>query len=290
MPKKQKSSDPVITVKLRKGLADRNRLPLRHFFTVLDEFRQMLCAVGKRLEGERGVHAPAGDFGLEIIAGADGIAVHPGSVWSPLAMTSNTEIGVLAVQEVIRTLNELEADDGILEPNRALDRELIRRVARVARIQRADKLELEVSIQRPGLSEPLTAKFGSAGIASIRALQTPTFEVEGMSLYGKLVELIDRDPSDEDGKGFWGELRRENGDPWRVQFRTTDVDDVTRLFRKQVVVTGKAVYYRVATPKLVAEKIDADAERDYEAAFDELVGCYKGAFSPELLKAVREEE
>jgi len=35
---------------------------------------------------------------------------------------------------------------------------------------------------------------------------------------------------------------------------------------------------------------DADAERDYEAAFDELVGCYKGAFSPELLKAVREEE
>jgi hypothetical protein len=280
---KKKSGDPVITVKLRKGLADRNRLPLGHFLAVLEEFRQMLSAVGKRLEGERGVQVPAGDFGLEIIANTEGFAVHPGSVWSPLAITSNAEIGVLATQEVIRTLNELEQDGGILEPSRALDRELIRRVARVARIQRADKLELEISIQlpgqRPGFAEPLTATFGSAGIASIRALQTPTFEVEGMSLYGKLVELIDRDPSREDGKGFWGELRRENGDSWRVQFRTTDVDDVTRLFRKQVVVTGKAVYYRVATPKLVAEHIDADAERDYEAAF-----------SPELLKAVREEE
>jgi len=51
-----------------------------------------------------------------------------------------------------------------------------------------------------------------------------------------------------------------------------------------------STHYRVATPKLVAEKIEADAERDYEAAFDEPVGCYKGAFSPELLKAVREEE
>jgi hypothetical protein len=282
--------DPVITVKLRKGLADRNRLPLGHFLAVLEEFRQMLSAVGRRLQGERGVQLPAGDFGLEIIANPEGIAVHPGSVWSPLAITSNAGIGVLAAQEVIRTLNALEQDDGILEPGRALDRELIRRVARVARIQKADKLELEVSIQRPGFAEPLTATFGTAGIASIRALQTPTFEVEGMSLYGKLVELLDRDPSDEDGKGFWGELRRENGDSWRVQFRTTDVDNGTRLFRKQVVVTGRAVYYRVATPKLVAGSIDADAERDYEAAFDELVGCYKGAFSPELLKAVREEQ
>jgi hypothetical protein len=37
----------------------------------------------------------------------------------------------------------------------------------------------------------------------------------------------------------------------------------------------------------VAEKIDADPERDYEAAFDEVVRCYKGAFSPELQLCAR---
>jgi hypothetical protein len=105
-----------------------------------------------------------------------------------------------------------------------------------------------------------------------------------------LVELLDRDPSEEDGKGFWGELRKDDGEAWRIQFKPSDVDEVTRLFRKQVMVTGKAIYYRVATHKLVAESIAADIERDYEAAFDELNGCYKDAFSPELLRAVRGEE
>ena len=197
---------------------------------------------------------------------------------------------ILAAQEVIQTLNQLEQDDGVLDPNQQIDRELIRRISRVARIQRADRTELEISIQRPGDTDPLTATFGNAGLSSIQALQSPTFEVEGMSLYGKLIELLDRDPSEEDGKGFWGELRKDNGEAWRIQFKPSDVDEVTRLFRKQVMVTGKAIYYRVATHKLVAESIAADTERDYESAFDELHGCYKDAFSPELLKAVRAEE
>ena len=290
MAKKTMSEDPVITVKLRKGLADRNRLPLAHFLSVLDEFRQMMTGVGKRIQRERGSSSPDGDFGLEIIAGEAGNAVNPGSVWSPLAITSNADVGILAAQEVIQTLNRLERDDGILDPNHEIDRDLIRRISRVARIQRADRMELEISIQRPGHADPLIATFGSAGLSSVRALQSPTFEVEGMSLYGKLVELLDRDPSEEDGKGFWGELRRDNGEAWRIQFKPSDADVVTPLFRKQVMVTGKAVYYRVATHKLVAESIAADTERDYESAFDELHGCYKSAFSPELLRAVRGEE
>ncbi|MGA7411385.1 MAG: hypothetical protein WBW33_12935 [Bryobacteraceae bacterium] len=290
MAEKITSEDPVITVKLRRGLADRNRLPLAHFLNVLDEFRQMMISVGKRIQRDRGAMFPTGDFGLEIIAGEEGNAVKPGSVWSPLAITNNAEVGVLAAEEVIRTLRRLEHDAGILEPNLEIDRDLIRRLSRVARIQRVDRTELEISIQRPGYPDPLTASFGSAGLSSIRALQSPTFEVEGMSLYGKLVELLDRDPSEEDGKGFWGELRRDNGEPWRIQFKPSQVDEVTKLFRKQVVVIGKAVYYRVATHKLVAESIAADTERDYEAAFEELHGCYKSAFSPELLKALRGEE
>jgi hypothetical protein len=282
--------DPVITVKLRKGLADRNRLPLAHFLAVLDEFRQMMAIVGKRIERERGSIFLSGDFGLEIIAGDTGSAVKPGSVWSPLAITNNAAIGILAAQEIIGTLNQLEHDDGIPDPNREMDRELIRRISRLARIQRSDRTELLVSIQRPGDPDPLTATFGSAGLSSIRALQSPTFEVDGLSLYGKLVELLDRDPSEEDGKGFWGELRKDDGEPWRIQFKASDADKAARLFRKQVVISGRAIYYRVATHKLVAESIDADAERDYESAFDELSGCYKNVFSPELLKAVRGEE
>lgn len=145
-------------------------------------------------------------------------------------------------------------------------------------------------MQRPGYPDPLTATFGSAGLSSIRALQSPTFEVEGLSLYGKLVELLDRDPSEEGGKGFWGVLRKDEGELWRIQFNSSDVDQVTRLFRKQVVITGKAIYHRVATHKLVASAIDADGERDYESAFDELNGCYKNVFSPELLKELRGDE
>jgi hypothetical protein len=148
--KKKHSSDPVITVKLRKGLADRNRLPLAHFLNVLDEFRQMMVSVGKRIQRERGSDAPTGDFGLEIIAGDTGSAVRPGSVWSPLAITMNTAVGVLAAQEVINTLKQLERDDGVVGPNMQMDRDLIRRISRIARIQRADRTELEISIRRPG--------------------------------------------------------------------------------------------------------------------------------------------
>ena len=55
-------------------------------------------------------------------------------------------------------------------------------------------------------------------------------------------------------------------------------------------VTGTAVYYRVATPEVIAASISSDPERDYLSAFDELHGCYKDVFSPELLRQFREEE
>lgn len=290
MGKNENSGDPIITVKLRKGLADRQRLPLGHVLSVLEEFRQMMANVGRRIQRERGVTAPSSDFVLEILADSDGAYMNKGSLWSSLAITNNAETGILAAQEVIHTLNRLEADDGIPDPTVGFDKDLIRRVARVARIQRADRLELEVSVEGPGFSKPLVATFGAAGIASIRALQTPTFEIEGMSLFGKLIELLDRDPSDDEKKGFWGELRKETGETWRIQFRPSDIDLVTPLFRKQVVITGDAVYSRIATPKLIAKTIAADAERDYETAFDELFGCYRGAFSPQLLKSFREDD
>ena len=160
MAKKTISFEPVITIKLRNGLAERNRLPLGHFLIVLDEFRQMMNAVGKRIERYCGLSSPSGDFGLEIVAGESGNAVRPGSVWSPLAITANSAIGVRAAQEIIGTLNQLEHDAGVPDANARLDKHLLRRISRIARIQRADETELEISMEGLGVPAPLTAHFG----------------------------------------------------------------------------------------------------------------------------------
>lgn len=162
-----------------------------------------------------------------------------------------------------------------------------------ATIQKRDHMELQISLDRPGGGIPVTATFGTSGMASLMALQSPTLEVQGMSVYGKLIELADHDESDEDGKGFWGELRRDTGEPWRVQFKSADSDLATSMFRKQVIVTGRAVYYNVTRPKIIAESISLDTDRDYEAAFDEMFGSYKNAFNADLstlIKRNREDE
>lgn len=289
----QVNGDPIITVKLTKGLADRHRLPLADVLSVLDELRQMIAEAGKRIQRERGVPLPTGDFGLEAVAAGDASFFRKGSVEMPIAMTANIPIGLLAVEEVVRTFGVLESEQGVPEPDRKLDQALLRRISRVARVQRRDRLDLEVKVNRPGLPEPLSATFSSAGMETLKALQVPTFQVEGVSLYGKLVQLVDYDPFDEQQRGFWGELILSDFERWRVQFKPSDEEIATRLFRKQVHINGRAVHYRVAAPKIVVESIVADTERDYEAAFDELFGSYKNVFKadlPTLLKQVREED
>jgi hypothetical protein len=80
---------------------------------------------------------------------------------------------------------------------------------------------------------------------------------------------------------------------WRVQFKPSDVETATSLFRKQVHITGRAVHYRVAAPKIVVQSIVADTDRDYEAAFDELFGSYKKIFNADLktlIEQAREED
>jgi hypothetical protein len=300
MPKQEGSpvpneatDDPIITVRLKKGMADRHRLPLSDVLSVLEEIRQMIAEVGRRLQRERGIDSPKGDFGLEVIAVNGNSIFRRGSVEMPLAMTTNVDLGILAAQEVIRTFGALEDDRGVPEPNRHLDKTLLRRMSRVAQVQRRDRMELEMRLQRPGFPEEMTTTFGSAGMDSLKALQAPTFQVEGVSIYGKLTQLTDHDPMGQEERGFWGELVQSDGESWRVQFKADDVATATALFRKQVLVTGKAVYYRVATHKIIVESIEMDSERDYEAAFDELFGKYKGVFNSDLktlIKQMREDD
>lgn len=286
--------DPIFTIKLAKGLADRQRLPLAHVLSILDEVRQLITDVGRDIQAQKGVEGYSGDFGLELIAGESGMAFLPGSVQAQIAITQNVQTGILAAKQVVRTVEHLEAEDlpGI-GPDQTIDPKIVLRLNRIARIQRRDKTELHLAISPGGKAAPLEAKFGDAGMAAARALQAPTFQMEDLTIYGKLYELADHDPTGEDeDKGFWGELKRDNGEVWRVQFKAADQDKVTPLFRKQVAVSGTAVYYRVTTPKMVASRIEADKDRDYEAAFDELFGCDKQLYKTDfdtLLRQMRGE-
>jgi len=275
-------NDPIITIRLTKGLAERNRLPLADVLSVLEELRQMFAIAGRRVQRARGMVNPTGDFGLEVIAGDGASILKKGSVEMPVAMTQNIATGLEAAQVVLATFGALEIDAGVPEPNRNLDQDLMRRISRIARVQRRDRTELEIRVDYRELTAPVQVTFGNSGVETLKALQVPTFQVEGVSLFGKLVQLVDYDPEDNQEKGFWGELILSDGEVWRAQFKPNDAERVTPLFRKQVHVIGKAVYYRVKTPKIVADSIVLDPDRDYEAAFDEIFGSYKNVFNTDF--------
>jgi len=60
-------------------------------------------------------------------------------------------------------------------------------------------------------------------MAAVRSLQSPTFKVTGSVIHGRLYHLLDRTlADDEEEKGFWGELRADNDETWRVQFQPKD--------------------------------------------------------------------
>ncbi len=288
-----KRSEPILVVKLSKGLADRKRLPLLHVLRVLDEVRQMITDVGRELQWQKGHLQPSGDFGLELLAGTSGVIVRRGSILATIALTQNVALGILAAQQVVKTIDLLETEElAGIDPRQQVDTRIIRRLSRISRIQRTDKTEMEITLKQHG--KTVTARFGETAVAAVRTLQAPTFTVESVPLFGKIFELLDRDPSDEESeRGFWGELRRENGEVWRLQFDPSLLSQVAPLFRKQVRVEGTAIYYRVASPKLLVQHIEPEKDRDYVAAFDELVGCYKSVYKTDfgtLLKIARGED
>jgi len=278
---------PVFTIKLQKGLAERQRLPLADVISVLEEVRQMIADVGREIQRDLGIEKPTGDFGLELLAGPHGILFRPGSIEAQLAITSNIDTGVLAAKRVVSTVDALAKK----QPNSVAtdaDRSVVRRLNRINKSRERDKTELHLILQEPGKHEPEHATFNADAAATAWSLQAPVFEMEGMTIYGKLFELKDTDPEDEGTKGFWGELRRETGETWRIQFSADSAERVAGLFRKQVAVTGTGKYYRIAAPKLVATDIGPDQERDYEKAFDELFGCDRNIYGDDFQKALKE--
>jgi hypothetical protein len=286
-PKTIYVDSPVFTVQLQQGLANRQRLPLADVLSVLEEVRLMVLDIGREIQRDAGIENPTADFGLELLAGPEGILFSPGSVQAHIAITSNTDHGVLAAQRVLSTVNALAAKKAVAVTTDA-ERNVVRRLNRINKVQERDKTELYLVLQTPGKQKPTEATFNATAAACALSLQAPVFEVEGLTIYGKLFELRDTDPEDDGTKAFWGELRRENGETWRIHFRPAIAEKVASLFRKQVAVTGTGKYYRIAPPKLEATDIAHDEERDYETAFDELFGSDRHIYGNDFEKALKD--
>lgn len=277
---------PIFLVKLQNGLANRQRLPFADVIAVLEEIRQMFADVGREIQRDSGIEKPTADFGLELLAGTDGLLFHPGSVQAYVAITSNIDTGILAARRIVETVDCLAKKKPVISTD--ADRSLVRRFNRINKIGERDKTELHLALQRPGDHKPEAATFNAAAAATAWSLQAPEFEMEGLTIYGKLFELKDSTSDDEGRGGFWGELCRETGETWRIQFTADSADKATSLFRKQVAITGTAKYYRIAAPKLVAIDIAQDQERDYEKAFDELYGRDRNIYGDDFQKALKE--
>ncbi|HTU47137.1 MAG TPA: hypothetical protein VMF91_18895 [Bryobacteraceae bacterium] len=279
-----KTTDPLLVIRLTEGLAARNRLPLSYVIKTLREIESMINDVGFRLLKERGVDDPKPDFGIELVA-EGGIAFKKGSVKATIAITRYLDVGLLAAGEVIKTVETLSMQrrgpavaNTIPEPLSARVVQGLDRIAFINQIART-KTQLEVKapkkmITAANMNGPMSrrATFGDIAEENLRTLRSPSFEENNVRLYGKLFRLKDSPSDDEQEAMFWGELHRDNGERWRIRFKIHDLPTVTPLFTQQVLVTGKAVYYPNASPKLEADYIERDPERDLEAAYAELYG------------------
>jgi len=280
----------LFTIIFRKGLAERNRLPIEHVIRTLQELDELIKEVGRQVQRERGIENPTGDFGVELLANKSGIAFHKGSLKATAALTQDLDSAEIAVNRVMETANHLQRKrPASIDPSGAF---IIRRFARLIGWQRRDKTELRLEWKKTG-QRMKTANFGETAIQTIESISAADMTVEQLTLYGKLRELKDRTKEpDEEGKGFWGELVTDGGETWRIWFINADLDRVLPLFRKQVEITGDATYFKAYNPRLIARTFRKDVDRDYLAAFDKYEGSDAKEFGDteveELLRELRD--
>lgn len=284
VPRKVKKHNPhpVFVIRFMDGLATRNRLPLDHVIRVLTEIKHMLESVGKEVQRGLGDEDPSGDFGLEIMGG-----FHKGSVKTNLAITKNHAAGMVAARQVLSTVTHMTTPLGRkpvrkttavpLTSGFSYDPRIVSRLGNINKLREIDKTNVEIALVPPD-GKPERAVINDRTSEVLTSLRAPNFAVENITVYGKLHQLRDRhEEGDEAKKSFFGELTGDDGHVWRVEFKAHEVGRIAALFRRQVFVTGNAVYYKALNPKIVATDFGADDERDYNAAFEEMYGA-----SPEL--------
>lgn len=280
MPRRTIDS-PEFTITLSKGLANRHRLPWDHVMKVLREFKAMLEDVGRTIQRENGVQNPTGDFGIELLATAKGNVFRRGSIDTTAALTMDVANGLLAVNAIINTANAVEKKKEIVLGDDKTIR-IVRGLTKISEVQRQDRTDFAVKIVGPNTPKK-AAKITESGVQKLQAADAEVLHVDGLTVYGKLLELRDRSQTDDMGDYIWGELRSDGGDVWRVQFKRKDAADVIPLFTKQVMVYGNAMYFKTRSPRLDANSFKEDARRNYLAAFDEMEGADKEVYGNENL-------
>ena len=257
----------------------------------------MLIETGREIQKERAIDQRPLDFGLEILADVEGKAFIKGSFRARIAITNNVEIGIEAAERVIEAVHSLGAAKkpvamAIMPSEQPAMAKIINRLDRMSFVHERSKAQARFTVIVPkalkGESKARTsATFGSVAVERLAAMREPVFTERSVTLYGKLIELKDKSLVErEDGK-FWGELRRDNGERWRVQFENEYQPEAVPLFRRQVRIFGDAYYFHARTPKLIASKVDADEQRDYLAAFDEIFGINKELYGADLQTLLR---
>jgi hypothetical protein len=284
----RKTEEIIFYVIFRKGIADKNRLPLTHVISTLREIDFMIREVGKKVQQESGVENPDGDFGVQLLAGSTGIAFGKGSVKAASAITRDIKNGTETLTRIIQTTNVIEKRKPIsIDDYRA---PVVRRLANISDIQVEDKTELGMQLVAHGkIAE--RGKFSESGIHAIQRMgAAPDFAVESVTLFGKLRQLLDRSRVGKEDD-IWGELLEENGNRWNIKFRPHHLTKVKDLFTKQVIASGNAIYFKTKNPRLDVTEIDEDKERDYVAAFDRFSEEYGEVFGDrdpdQILKDIR---
>jgi hypothetical protein len=260
MPKKTETTFSVV---FKKGMAKRNRLPLTHVIATLRELDFMIREVGRKVQQERGRQEPDGDFGVELLAGAVGLAFHKGSVKATAAMTKDVRNGFEALTRIVKTTDIIEKKQNV-----AVDEfgaPVVRGLARISAYQEKNHTQLQLQIRQGRVTE--RALFSEKGVGMIRELNAAEFAIDSVTLYGKLRKLTDQSRV-EDQDDIWGELLEDNGDKWRIKFHPVDFDKARKLFTKQVIVFGDASYFKTKLPRIDVKDITEEKKRDYVAAFD----------------------
>lgn len=271
------SKKVTFSIAFKKGLANRNRLPLDHVITTLQQIQHMIREVGKKIQRDAGEDA-TGDFGIELLAGETGLAFRKGSVQAAAAVTKNIEMAIPTLNTIIHTTDLLQRKRG-KEPLTITEygEEVLRRLPKVAEIQEQDRTELHMSLSQ-GNRIIGSSAWGERGRATLKSLEAAEFTVEAVTLYGKLRELKDISRSDDQTGYFWGELLEDNGHYWRVRFNDSDQNKVLGLFRKQVCIAGDATYFKTKAPRVTAKEIHDEPMPDYLAAFDRFSEAYSDVF------------
>lgn len=270
----RKIQETIFSVVFKKGQASRNRLPLSHVLATLREVDTMIREVGRRVQRGAGVEKPDGDFGIELLAGASGIAFQKGSVKAAAAMTRDVANGRDTVARVIETTNIVERRRVVsIDEYRA---PVLRGLANISNSQLQDKTELRLLLcERGKVTERST--FSERGARAIQKMGGAEFALESVTLFGKLRTLTDRSIGEKEDD-IWGMLVEDNGNKWRIKFNPADITKAQGLFTRQVVVSGNVTYFKTQIPRVDVKAIAEDKERDYVAGAALFSKEYEGIF------------